>query len=129
VDAGLERVEQVRLVVLNREHEVAAGFEDQPGQGPLRDQGLPLSWIAVIGGVLWALLYNTASKLAKGEEIEIGHGKRRGLQRLTIVIAETVGMNGTLLIGAGLLSLVFGWATMRLVRRLQRAVWQLDPPT
>lgn len=77
-----------------------------------------------IGGVLWYWLYNTAGQLAKGEEIEVGHGRGRGLQRLMILVAETVGMNGTLLIGAALLAMVLGWATLRVVRRPQRIVWQ-----
>jgi hypothetical protein len=38
--------------------------------------------------------------------------------------AELLGMNGTIIVGVLLLLAIIGWATMRVVRRPQRTVWQ-----
>ena len=40
VEASLMGFEQVGLVVLDLEHEVATGLEDRLGQGPLREEGI-----------------------------------------------------------------------------------------
>lgn len=40
METGLNRFEQIRLVVLDREDEVPAGLEDHLGQRPLREQGI-----------------------------------------------------------------------------------------
>jgi hypothetical protein len=84
---------------------------------------MPPLIIGVILGVVWALLYGAAGQVASGEEIEV-HGRRAGLKRLFIMVAEMLGVNGTLVLGAVLLLWILGWATMRVVRRPQRTVWQ-----
>ena len=40
VEAGQDRLQQVGLVVLDGEQEVAVGLQDHPGQGPLGEQGV-----------------------------------------------------------------------------------------
>lgn len=86
---------------------------------------LPPLIIGVIIGVLWALLYGTAGQVAAGEKIEV-HGRRAGLKRLFVMVAELLGVNGTLLLGGVLLAWILGWATMRVVRPPQRTIWRAD---
>lgn len=78
--------------------------------------------IGVIVGFLWALLYGAAGQVAAGEEIEV-HGRRAGLKRLLILVAETLGINGTLVLGGLLLAWIIGWTAMRVIRRPQRTIW------
>jgi hypothetical protein len=81
--------------------------------------------IGLIVGVLWALLYGTAGQVAAGEQIEV-HGRRAGLKKLFVMVAEMLGMNGTLVLGGVLLAWILGWGTMRLVRRPQRTIWHAE---
>ena len=86
---------------------------------------MPPIIIGLIIGFVWTMVYWTAGDLASGKEIEIT-GRRRGLKQMFVWAAETLGMNGTLILGGVLLLAIVGWATMRLVRRPQRTVWQPD---
>jgi hypothetical protein len=79
--------------------------------------------IGLIAGFVWTMVYWTAGDLASGKEIEV-HGRRRGLKQMFVWAAEMLGMNGTLIVGVVLLLAIIGWATMRVVRRPQRTVWQ-----
>jgi hypothetical protein len=75
-----------------------------------------------VGGLFWAGLYQAANKLAAGEAVEV-RGRRRGIQRLLIMLAENLGTGGTIAVGVMLLALVLGWAAARIVRRPRRTVW------
>lgn len=83
---------------------------------------VPPAIVGVIVGALWTLLYMTAGQIAAGKAIEI-HGRRAGLKRLCVMAAETLGVNGTLVLGAVLLLSIVAWATMRFLRRPHRTVW------
>lgn len=87
---------------------------------------LPPIIIGVIVGFVWTMIYWTAGKIASGENVEVS-GRRRGLQQMFVWVAEMLGLNGTLAVGAVLLLAIIGWATMRVVRRPQRTVWQPEP--
>ena len=76
-----------------------------------------------ISGVLWFAVYSAAGQIAGGEEVEVKGFRRRGLQRILIFIAETLGTNGTIGVGVLLLILFIGWAAMRIIRRPERTVW------
>ena len=86
---------------------------------------LPPLIIGGILGVVWALLYGAAGQVASGEEIEV-HGRRAGLKRLFVMVAELLGVNGTLVLGAVLLLWILGWVTMRVARRPQRTIWHAE---
>jgi hypothetical protein len=86
---------------------------------------VPPGIVGLIGGLLWAVVYDSARKLAAGETVE-AHGRRAGMQQMLIGAAEMLGENGTLAAGAGLLALVLGWAVLRVVRRPERTVWLPD---
>ncbi len=79
--------------------------------------------IGVILGIVWGLVYMTASEIASGKGVDVVHGRNRMIKRLFVWTAETLGMNGTLLLGAGLLALMLYWGGMRLFKRPQRTVW------
>lgn len=100
-----------------------AFHEERHDLGPLEALFQP-ALIGAIIGFFWWLLYNSANQLAAGGEIKVGN-RRRGLQQIMIQVAEMLGVNGTLMIGAALLALILGWAAMRVVRRPQRTVWEL----
>jgi hypothetical protein len=86
---------------------------------------LPPIIIGVIVGFVWTMVYWTAGEMAAepDKEIEVT-GRRRGIKQLFVFIAGMLGVNGTLAVGAVLLLAIIGWATMRVVRRPQRTVWQ-----
>jgi hypothetical protein len=86
---------------------------------------MPPIIIGVIIGFFWTMIYWGAGDLEAGKDVE-AHGRRRGLQQLFIFIAEMLGTNGILILGVVLLLAIIGWATMRVVRRPQRTVWQPD---
>jgi len=86
---------------------------------------VPPAIVGVIGGLLWAVVYDSATKLAAGQSVE-AHGRRAGMQRMMIWAAELLGVNGTLAVGAGLLALMLGWSVMRVVKRPERTVWLPD---
>jgi hypothetical protein len=78
--------------------------------------------IGAFAGFLWWAVYHSAGQLAAGEELE-AHGRRAGLQRMMFWVAEFLGVNGTVAVGAALLVLTIGWAAMRIVKRPERTVW------
>ena len=86
---------------------------------------IPPIILGLIVGFVWTMVYWTAGEIASGKEIELT-GRRRGLKQMFVWAAETLGLNGTLILGAVLLLGFLGWATMRVVRRPQRTVWQPD---
>jgi hypothetical protein len=84
---------------------------------------IPPIIIGVVGGFFWTMVYWAAGTIASGEEVKVS-GSRRGLGRMFVWAAELLGMNGTIIVGVLLLLAIIGWATMRVVRRPQRTVWQ-----
>ena len=86
---------------------------------------LPPLILGVLLGFFWTLLYLAAGDLESGKELNTTG--RRGLWKALFAwIAEMLGVNGTLILGAVLLLLILGWATNRVVRRPQRTVWQVE---
>ena len=86
---------------------------------------LPPVILGVIIGFFWAMLYLTAGDIASGKEVEV-HGRRSFYKQIFAWLAGILGVNGSLILGAGLLLWILWWATMRLVRRPQRTVWQVE---
>jgi hypothetical protein len=84
---------------------------------------VPPAIIGAIGGVGWFAVYDSAGKMAAGEDVEVKGFRRRGLQRMLILIADTLGTGGTITVGVLLLVLIGGWAAMRIIRRPERTVW------
>ncbi len=84
---------------------------------------LPPAILGGLGGLFWAGVYQSAGKLAAGEEVEVQGIRRRGLQRILIWVAELLGPTGTVAVGVVLLVLVGGWAAMRVIKRPERTVW------
>ncbi|WP_165072810.1 hypothetical protein [Paludisphaera rhizosphaerae] len=101
-----------------------AGRSFSPAQEEIGavEAALPPMFLGLIAGLFWAAVYDSASKLAAGEEIVV-KGRRQGLQKLTIWVADLLGYNGVLAIGAVLGALLLGWLVMRLVKRPLRTVW------
>jgi hypothetical protein len=88
---------------------------------------MPPAIFGVIGGLLWAGVYQAAGKLAVGEAVEVKGFRRRGLQRLLIGAADILGPNGTIAVGVVLLVLILGWAARRIIHRPERTVWLPEP--
>lgn len=82
--------------------------------------------IGAIGGLFCFALYDSARKLAAGEEVEIS-GRRRGMQRILVSIAEMVGPTVALGIGVAFLLLIAFWAFRQITKRPMRTV--LKPAT
>jgi hypothetical protein len=84
--------------------------------------------LGVIAGVAWVFVYFAATALDSDEEINVAQGGRRGrgLKRLIVFVAEILGTNGTIAVGAVLLAAFVGWAILRVVKRPQQLVW--GPP-
>ncbi|WP_435017504.1 hypothetical protein TA3x_005119 [Tundrisphaera sp. TA3] len=98
-------------------------FQPTPTEIGAGEAVLPPIILGAVAGVFWGILHNSASRIAAGEEIEAA-GRRRGLQRIFIGIAETIGTTGSIAIGVALLVLVLGWAIRRLVVRPVKTVWK-----
>ena len=64
--------------------------------------------------------------MESGEEVNVT-GRRSLYKQLFAWIAGMLGVNGTLGLGAVLLILILGWATMRVVKRPQRTILQVEP--
>ena len=81
--------------------------------------------LGVIVGVLWLIVYGMATGMEGGEEVHNNRvGRRgRGLGVLFGFIAQILGTNGTIILGAVLLVAFIGWGVMRIVKRPQRMVW------
>jgi hypothetical protein len=88
---------------------------------------VPPVFLGVLGGLFWMGVYQSAGKLAAGEEVEVHGLRRRGLQRLLIWVAEILGTGGTVAVGVVLLVLVLGWAAKRIIHRPERTVWRPEP--
>ena len=84
---------------------------------------IPPAIVGALGGLFWAGVYQSAGQMAAGEEVEAKGIRRRGLQRILIWVAETLGTGGTVAVGIALLVLILGWAGMRIIRRPERTVW------
>ena len=84
--------------------------------------------LAVICGVLWAIVYGIATGIEDGEEVNPNRGgmRGRGIKRFFVFIASMLGTNGTIAVGVLLLVAFIAWAVMRVVKRPQRLVW--GPP-
>lgn len=80
----------------------------------------------LIGGLLCMGLYDSARKLAAGEEVEV-KGRRQGLKQLLVNVSEMVGPNGALAIGIAFLLLIAFWAFRQVTKRPMRTV--LRPAT
>ncbi len=72
--------------------------------------------------MLWGLVYMAAVGTEQGDEARV-HGRNAGAKRLLLFVANLLGTNGTIAVGAILLALFVGWAVMRVVKRPQRLVW------
>src|SRR5262249_3133839 len=83
---------------------------------------LPPVITGAVGGLLWYGIYSSASDLAAGKEIEI-RGRRQGMKRMLVWVAELLGPTGATVLGVALLVLIVGWLAMRIIRRPQRTVW------
>ena len=85
-------------------------------------------FVAVIAGVAFAFVYNAATTLDSGQEIDTDTGGRkgRGLKRTVVFFARMLGTNGTIAVGVIMLILVLAWGTRLVVKRPQRIVW--GPP-
>ncbi|MEW4569802.1 hypothetical protein AB1L88_18210 [Tautonia sp. JC769] len=86
---------------------------------------IPPAIVGGLGGLFWMGTYDAATRLASGEAVE-ATGRRQGMKRLLIGVADTLGTTGTIAVGVGLLALVLGWAFLRITRRPQRTVWLPD---
>jgi hypothetical protein len=84
---------------------------------------IPPAFIGIVGGLGWFAVYMSASDIAAGKQIEVKGVRSRGLQRILITIADTLGPNGTIGLGVVLLLLVIVWAARRVIRRPLRTVW------
>jgi hypothetical protein len=85
---------------------------------------VPPVFLGALGGLFWAAVYQAAGEIAAGKTVAVKGFRRRGLQRLLITAAETLGPNGTIGLGVVLAVLVVGWAAMRIIRRPERTVWR-----
>ena len=84
---------------------------------------IPPAIVGAISGFFWAGVYQSANKIAAGEEVGATGVRRRGLQRLLITVAEILGTGGTVAVGVLLLALILGWAAKRVFQRPERTVW------
>lgn len=82
--------------------------------------------VGVLAGLFWAGINQSAEQLASGEYPE-AHGRRAGLQRILIWIAELLVPVGATALGLGLLVLIAGWAASRPIKRPERTVWLAQP--
>lgn len=95
-----------------------------PAQQPIGvvEAVIPPTILGVIGGLFWLALQDTVQKHAAGEEVEV-KGRRQGMQKLLVWVADTLGSNGVMLVGVGLGILVVVWLLSRLLKRPERTVW------
>ncbi len=84
---------------------------------------VPPAIFGVVAGLLWAGVYSSAGQIEAGEEVEVRAGRRAGLRRLLVWVAELLGTGGTIAVGVVLLALILGWAAARIIRRPKRTVY------
>ena len=97
-------------------------FEPKQEEVGVVEAVLPPAILGAIAGALWFAIHDSAQKIAAGEVV-LAKGRRQGLQKLLIMVSDTLGPTGTMALGIGLLVLILGWATMRIVKRPERTVW------
>lgn len=102
------------------------GFTPQQEEVGVVEAVLPPVFLGGIGGLFWMGLYDSATKMAAGQAVEV-KGRRRGLQQMLISLAEMLGTTGTIAVGVLLLLLVVGWAAKRIIHRPERTVWLPEP--
>ena len=78
--------------------------------------------LGLIAGVFWYLIFSAAGEHAEGHEVEV-KGRRKGVQRMMIMVADLIGYNGALALGALLAAWVLYSTVSRVVKRPQRTVW------
>jgi hypothetical protein len=83
----------------------------------------PPAIVGAICGLFWAGIYQSATKMAAGEKVEVEGARRRGLKQLLITVSEALGTGGTIAVGVVLLLLIVGWAAKRIIHRPERTVW------
>jgi hypothetical protein len=86
---------------------------------------MPPAIIGALAVCLWGILYLTAGQIAAGQSIAI-RGRRAWLKRLLSTMAEMLGVDGTLALGAVVLLGIAVWAAMRVARRPHRTIWQAE---
>jgi hypothetical protein len=106
--------------------ESGRSFTPQQEEVGVVEAVLPPVFLGGIGGLFWMGLYDSATKMAAGQAVEV-KGRRRGLQRMLISLAEMLGTTGTIAVGVLLLLLVVGWAAKRIIHRPERTVWLPEP--
>jgi hypothetical protein len=71
---------------------------------------------------LWSLAYYVAWSTLNGREEDINR-KGRGAKQLILLIADTIGLKGVIILGVILLVGFLGWMLRRITHRPQRLVW------
>jgi len=84
---------------------------------------LPPLILGALLGFFWVLVYMAAGQIASGELVEAKGIRRRGLQTLMMGVAQSLGMSGTMALGAILLVAMLFWAALRVIHRPERTVW------
>lgn len=102
-----------------------SGRAFRPTQEPIGvgEALLPPAIIGAIGGGLSFALYDSAAKMASGEDVEVTGIRRRGIKRMLINAAEVLGTGGSIGVGVLVLALVLAWAVRRITHRPERTVW------
>jgi hypothetical protein len=119
---GDNKAEEIARAVLAR---TGRSFREEKQDITAVEAVLPPVILGAIIGFFWAMLYLSAGDIESGKEVNVS-GRRALFKQLFAWVAGMLGVNGTLIIGALLLLWILGWATMRVVRRPQRTVWQAE---
>ena len=102
--AGPQDLEQIRLVVLDREQKVATGLEDYLGQGPLREQGIAREYLDK--WVMFQQLRQASPECLGFGGLAVGYGKL-GQAEAQVVCKDVEHVNG---IAVGVMALFTGLA-------------------
>ena len=87
--------------------------------------GTALLFPSILGVItlwLWGLTYYVAWTTLNGREEDINR-KGRGVKHLILLITDTIGLNGVIILGVILLVGFLGWMLRRLTHRPERLVW------
>lgn len=82
-----------------------------------------------VGGVCAALCaasYFAANEMAHGGDVQVRGFRNRGMKRLAVTAAETLGTTGSIALGAVLALLCAAWAVRQMTHRPERTVWLPD---
>jgi hypothetical protein len=125
VDFSAPDKDQARDIAQTAAQRARLPAEEWSEDIPLFEALIPPVFLGAIVGVLWFILYTIATELANGAvpRVRPGGGRGRALKGLFVTLAKLLGMNGTLVVGAVLLTLFVYWAVMRVVKRPQKTVW------